>query len=158
VPALTSIPTINVGTTGANGTGVNSSGLAGTLIELNNVTISDVFNQTAGTSSTFISNWATHANNQGIITDGSGNSMVMYLWASSYSTCGAIAAAGGAIPTGSVDMSGFVDDFYTSSTGVTEAEFIPTSIVSVPEPGEMSLCAFGSALAGLFCYRFRKQA
>jgi hypothetical protein len=141
-PVLTTIPTINVGTTGANGAGVNSSGLAGSLITLDNVTISG-----AGTT------WATHANVTGAITDGSGNSMVMYLWASSYSSCGAIAAAGGAVPTGQVDMTGFVDDFYSSSTG-TEAEFVPVSITAVPEPAIYGLCGAGALL--MLGFRSRK--
>jgi len=140
VPAVTTIPVINVGTTLPAGGGINSSGLAGTLISLNNVTISGV---TTNGGVSFLSNWATHANNTGVITDGSGNSMVMYLWASSYSTCGAIAAAGGAIPTGQVDMTGFVDDFYTSSTGLTEAEFVPISITAIPVPEPASLALFG---------------
>lgn len=135
-PALTTIPTINVGTSLPAGAGINSSGFAGTLLTLDNVTISG-----AG------ANWATHANVTGTITDGSNNSMVMFLWASSYSSCGAIAAAGGPVPTGPVDMTGFVDDFYSSSTGVTEAEFVPTSIISVPEPTILGLCGAGALLA-----------
>jgi hypothetical protein len=135
-PVLTTIPTINVGTTLPAGGGVNASGFAGYLLALDGVTIS-------GTSA----NWTVHANVTGTITDGSGNSMVMYLWASSYSSCGAIAAAGGAVPTGPVDMTGFVDDFYSSSTGLTEAEFVPTSITSVPEPTILGLCGAGALLA-----------
>jgi hypothetical protein len=146
-PALTSIPTINVGT---NGNSINMSGLAGYLLSLNNVTISSVSNFTAGTT-TLLSNWATHANNEGLITDQGGHSMTMYLWASSYSTCGAIAASGGAIPTGLVDMTGFVDDFGNS------AEFIPISITAVPEPAALSLCGLGSLLA-FAGYRLRKKA
>jgi hypothetical protein len=147
-PVLTAIPTINVGTSLPNGGGLNASGLAGYLLALDNVTISG-----AG------ANWATHANVTGAITDGSGNSMVMFLWASSYSSCGAIAASGGAVPTGPVDMTGFVDDFYNSSTGVTEAEFVPTSISAVPEPVAVPFFGAGLALvAGLFCSRSRKNA
>ena len=153
-PALTTIPTINVGFTGANGTGVNASGYAGTLITLDNVSISGVYNQSANTPSILLSSWATHANNQGVITDGSGNSMEMYLWASSYSTCGAIAAAGGAIPTGLVDITGFVDDFYSSSTGAS-AEFVPVSITAVPEPAIYGLGGAGALLALVF--RSRKN-
>jgi hypothetical protein len=153
-PVVTTIPTINVGTTLPAGGGVNASGLAGYYLQLNNVTISDV---SLTGSSPYNANWLVHNNNQGIITDGSANSMVMYLYASSYSDCGAIAASGGLIPTGLVDMTGFVDDFYTSSTGVTEAEFVPVSITSVPEPSAMALGGLGSALAWV-CYRLRKKA
>jgi hypothetical protein len=145
-PAVTTIPTINVGFTGPAGTGLNASGLAGQLLQLNNVTISG-----AG------ANWATHANVTATITDPSNNSMVMYLWASSYSTCAAIANGGGAVPTGPVDMTGFVDDFYNTSTLTSEAEFVPTSItaLSVPEPTTLGLIGLG--LAGV-CYRLRKKA
>ena len=143
-PALTTIPTINVGTTLPAGGGINASGLAGTLLQLNNVTISG-----AGTT------WATHANTTATITDQSANSMVLYLWASSYSTDGAIAVggitapdpSGAPVPTGLVDMTGFVDDFYSSSTGITEAEFVPVSITSVvPEPTTLCLCGAGALL------------
>jgi hypothetical protein len=144
-PYLTTIPTINVGTTLPNGGGINSSGLAGTLLTLDNVTISG-----AG------ANWTQHANVTGAITDGSNNSMVMFLWASSYSSCGAIAAAGGPVPTGPVDMTGFVEDFYSTSTLTTTAEFVPTSITSVPEPTILGFCGAGALLAlGL---RSRKTA
>ena len=145
-PVLTTIPVINVGTTLPAGGGVNASGLAGTLLQLKNVTISGVG-----------PNWTVHANNQGTITDGGGNSMVMYLWASSYSTCGAIAASGGPVPTGPVDMTGFVSDFYNTSTLTTTAEFTPISITEVPEPSTLGLCGLASALAWVG-YRFRKQA
>jgi len=152
VPSLTTIPIINVGTTLPAGGGVNSSGLAGTLIQLNNVTIS-------GAGST----WAVHANTTATITDGSGNSMVMFLWASSYSTCGAIAVGGitapdptGApVPTGPVNMTGFVDDFYSSSTGITEAEFVPTSITSVPEPTGLAMFGVGGLLTLALALRRR---
>jgi len=136
-PLLATIPVINVGT---NGHALNSSGMAGRYLQLNNVTIS-------GTAA----NWTVHANNTGTITDSGGNSMTMFLWASSYSTCGAIAASGGAVPTGLVDMTGFVDDFGNS------AEFVPTSITVVPEPSAMSLCGIGSVLA-LVYGRWRKKA
>ncbi len=152
VPALTTIPVINVGTTLPAGGGINSSGLAGTLLQLNDVTISG-----AGTT------WATHANTTATITDGSGNSMVMYLWASSYSTDGAIAVGGinapdptGApVPTGPVDMTGFVDDFYTSSTGVTDAEFVPMSITQVPEPTGLAMFGVGGLLTLALALRRR---
>jgi hypothetical protein len=153
-PVRTTIPVINVGTTLPAGGGVNASGLAGTLLELDNVTISG-----AGTT------WAVHANTTATITDQSANSMVLYLWASSYSTAGAIAVGGitapdptgAAVPTGLVDMTGFVDDFYSTVTLTTEAEFVPISITQVPEPSAMVLCGLGFALAGVG-YRLRKKA
>ena len=143
VPRLTTIPVINVGT---NGHAVSQSGLSGTLLQLNNVTISGL-----GT------NYTVHANMTGTITDPSNNSMTLYLWASSYSTCGAIAASGGLVPTGQVDMTGFVSDFYSTVTSSIVAEFVPTSITEIPEPVAMNLCGLGAALAWV-CYRLRKKA
>jgi hypothetical protein len=142
-PVLTTIPTINVGT---NGYGLSLSGLGGKLLQLNNVTISG-----AG------ANWTTHANVTGTITDQSANSMTMYLWASSYSTAGAIAAAGGPVPTGLVDMTGFISDFYSTVTSSIAPEFVPTSITVVPEPMAMTLWGFGAALAWVG-YRLRRKA
>jgi hypothetical protein len=142
VPVVTTIPTINVGTTLPNGGGVNASGLAGTLVQLNNVTI--------GSSG----NFPTHNNLTTTVSDGV-NSMTLYFWASSYSTIGAM--GGTPIPDGTVDITGFVDDFYTSSSNTTSAEFVPISITEVPEPSAMALCGLGSALAWVG-YRLRKKA
>jgi hypothetical protein len=152
-PVLTTIPTINVGT---NAHGINSSGLATQLLTLNNVTISGVSN--IADSGAILSNWAIHANNQGLITDQGGHSMAMFLWASSYSACGAIAQNGDPIPTGQVNMTGFVEDFYTgTASNTTIAEFVPISITSVPEPAAIGLCGLGSVLAWV-CYRRNKKA
>ncbi len=141
-PILTTIPTINVGT---NSHGVSASGLSGALLQLNNVTISG-----AG------ANWAVHANVTGTITDESNNSMTMFLWASSYSTCGAIAQNGDPVPTGLVDMVGFISDFYNTSTLTTTPEFVPISITVVPEPAAVGLCGLASVLAWVGYRRCRK--
>ena len=145
-PVVTSIPVINVGTN-AGSHNLNASGLAGAYLELDNVTISG-----AG------ANWVPHGGNvQATITDQGGDSMIMYLWVTSYSTSGAIQATGGAVPTGLVDMTGFVDDFYATSLGGSYAEFVPTTITVVPEPTSIGLCGLGAALAWA-CYRLRKKA
>jgi hypothetical protein len=146
-PLVTTIPVINVGT---NGRGLNASGLAGAYLQLNNVTISNPTTNGVSTAGY----WGFHANVTAMIGDGS-NSMTMFLWASSYSTCAAIQAAGGLIPTGPVDITGFVDDF-SGSTGTT-AEFVPISITVVPEPAAIGLCGLGSLLAWVL-YRLRKKA
>jgi len=145
VPLLTTIPTINVGT---NGGGISLSGQGGKSLQLNNVTISG-----AGV------NWAFHQNVSGTITDQGNNSMTMFLWASSYSTCAAIAAGGGPVPTGLVDVTGFISDFYNSTLngGQIVPEFVPISITAVPEPAALGLCGLGSVLAWA-CYRLRKKA
>jgi hypothetical protein len=143
-PVLTTIPTINVGTNihGINGAVQNGRGLAGAYLQLNNVTIGAT------------GNWPTHATMSTTISDGA-NSMIMFFWASSYST---IAALGGtAIPQGPVDMTGFVDDFYATSLGGSYAEFVPITITAVPEPAAMGLCGLGAAVAWV-CYRLRKKA
>lgn len=140
-PVLTTIPTINVGT---NGGGISLSGLAGTLLQLQGVTIS-------GTGS---NRWQFHQNITGTITDEHNNSMTMFIWASSYSTCEAFGASGAAVPTGEVNMTGFLSDFYNTATSTLTAEFVPINIV--PEPVTMSFFGFGAALAW-FCYRFRKK-
>jgi hypothetical protein len=143
VPKVTSIPVVNVGT---NGHGLSLSGLGGTLLELDNVMISG-----AG------ANWAFHQNVTGTLTDQSNNHMTMFLWASSYSTCAAIAAGGGPVPTGPVDITGFLSDFYNTATSTLTPEFVPISITSVPEPVATTLCGLGSALAWI-CYRLRRKA
>jgi hypothetical protein len=146
VPLLTTIPTINVGT---NGGGISLSGLGGALLQLHNVTIS-------GTAA----NWPFHQNVTGTVTDQSNNSMTMFLWASSYSTCAAIAAGGGPVPTGPVDMTGFISDFFNSTLngGQIVAEFVPISINVVPEPSfALNFCGLGVGLAWV-CYRMRRKA
>lgn len=153
-PVLTTIPTINVG---LNSYGLNLAvqggiSLAGNYLQLNNVTI----------GGNLVANFPTHSNSGGVngnwtIADQHGNSMTLFFWASSYSTDGAM--AGQPIPTGPVDMTGFVDDF-TSGSGtnaITTAEFVMTSYSVVPEPSAMNLCGIGSALAWV-CYRWRKKA
>ena len=131
VPALTTIPTINVGT---NAFAINSSGLAGTLIQLNNV----------GISANGATLFPTHSNATWLITDASGNSMTLFFWASSYSTDGAM--GGTPLPGGTVDMTGFVDDFGNT------AEFVPMSITVVPEPATLALAGLGG-LSVLFLRR-----
>jgi hypothetical protein len=136
-PLLETVSAINL-------TATNSEALlgsaAGYLIQLDNVTLGN-----AG------STWATHANVTTSVTDNTGT-MILYDWASSYSVDGAL--GGTAVPTGPVDVTGFID-FYAPSS---ETEFIPVSIVSVPEPTAMSLCGLGSILVGMFSYRLRKKA
>lgn len=140
-PVLTTIPTINVGT---NGHAINLSGLAGYYLQLNNVTISS-----NGITSGLV--LPVHGNGTYQITDGANNSMTMFFWASSYSKDGAMGGDG--LPTGPVNMTGFVDDFGNS------AEFVPITIngLTVPEPSVLNICGLGSVLAWV-CFRLRKKA
>ena len=137
-PAVVTIPQINA-TTEVNN--LINTPYAGYYIQLDNVTITGApaVWPTAGANGTYT------------VTDGA-NSMVLFDWTTSYSTDGAL--GGTTIPTGPVDLDGFVDFFATSS----EAEFIPTSVISVPEPASMSMFAIGAIMTGVFCYRLRKKA
>jgi hypothetical protein len=134
---LTTIPAINI-----NGAQLPLN-VAGYYLELDNVTIT-------GAPAVF----PTHANGTYGVTDGA-NSMVMFYWASSYSVDGAM--AGSAIPTGPVDIDGFVDSFGTGTAA--EAEFVPMLITPVPEPSVLSLFGVGGAGSVLaLISRFRKKA
>jgi hypothetical protein len=74
-------------------------------------------------------------------------SMEFYYWASSYSS---IAAWGGtAIPTGTLDVYGFL-----TQSGSYGPELTPLAIVQVPEPSTILLV--GAALAGLLAIRRRR--
>ena len=133
---VATIPQLNVATL--------PQGIAGHLIELDNVTISG--------GGTFSSIFPTYAggNVSYTVTDGSANSMVLYDWVTSYSSAAAL--GGAAVPTGLVDIIGF-DSVFTSGSTST-AEFTPISITSVPEPSTLAL----SALGGLaLLLKFRRQ-
>ena len=147
-PTLTTIPTVNVGT---NGHGVSASGLSGELLQVNNVTIGGYLYP----NFPFHNNSGTATNGNWTITDGANNSMTLFYWASSYSVDGAM--AGQPIPTGLVDVTGFISDFYSTVTSSITPEFVPVSFTAVPEPSAMDLCGIGSALAWV-CYRFRRKA
>jgi len=136
-PTVVTIPQINVTSETANG--LINTPYVGYYLQLNNVTIGAT------------GNWPTHANETTTVSDGV-NTMVLYFWASSYSTIGAM--GGAAIPTGPVDMTGFVDFFASSS----EAEFVPTSISPVPEPSALSLCGGIGSLLAWVGYRLRKKS
>ena len=116
---------------------------AGYYLELDNVQIS-------GISGTF-----GIANLTGTITDQGGNSMTLYYWPTSYSV--PVANLGGtAIPTGLVNMTGFVSVYTTpGSTG----EFTPMTITAaVPEPATLALLAAGGVCAlALHCLRRRSR-
>jgi hypothetical protein len=137
-PTLATIPQLNVSTL--------PQSIAGSLIELDNVTISG--------GGSFSSIFPTYAggNVSYTVTDGSANNMVLYDWVTSYSTAAAL--GGTAVPTGPVDIIGF-DSVFTSGSTST-AEFTPISIISVPEPTTLSLCG-GCALLALM-FRSRRKA
>lgn len=91
-------------------------------------------------------NFPTHANATYTLTDPSGNNpLKLFLWANSYSSAGAL--GGTPIPTGAVDIDGFVDFFNGTS------EFVPFSIsaatAATPEPTSLGLLLSGIAALGL---------
>jgi hypothetical protein len=122
--------------------------LAGYYLQLNNVTIGG----TGGVGGLFPTYaQATVATETFTITDATGT-MTMFDWVTSYSTDGAM--AGSAVPTGPVNMEGFV----SYNTGGPE-EFTPTSIQAVvPEPSVLALCGEGAGAAMALFYAFRKKA
>jgi len=115
-PILTTIPAINAVTT-------SSFNLLEYLVTLDNVYF---------TSFTANGLFPTHANLDFTATDGT-NTLEGFYWPSSYSTEDPF--AGTPIPTGTVDMTGFLSVFGT------EVQFTPISIV--PEPASLSLLALG---------------
>ncbi|MGD0251743.1 MAG: PEP-CTERM sorting domain-containing protein [Verrucomicrobiota bacterium] len=119
--------------------------IAGYLVTLDNVSL---YTDSAATIPVS-GNFATHANVTLYAKDGSGNIMEVYDWASSYSVDGAL--GGTAIPTGLVDITGFVDQ-----SGTYPVEFVPMSITAVPEPATLGLCGAGGLLALIF--RLRRKA
>ena len=125
VPAIgtSTIPTLNQATLPEN--------VAGYLWTLDNVTISGI----SGTFGT--------ANLTGTITDPGNNSMTLYYWPTSYSVAN-VNLDGMAIPTGPVDMTGFVSVYNNTSP-----EFTPLSITPVPEPGTLAAFGLGGLLLAL---------
>jgi hypothetical protein len=136
-PSVYAIPTLTASTT-------IPLTMAGYLVTLDNVSL---YTDSAATIPVS-GNFATHANTTLYAKDASGNIMEVYVWASSYSTDGAM--GGTPIPTGTVDMTGFVDE----SSGYP-VEFVPMSITSVPEPATLSLCGAGGLL--MLVFRLRRK-
>jgi len=141
-PKIFTIPSLNVATL--------PPGIAGNLVEVQNVTITGT--GVGGLFPTF--SQATTATETYTMTDSGGNSMTLFDWVTSYSTCAAF--GGSPIPTGPVTLIGF-DSVFTSGTTST-AEFTPIAGIPivVPEPTTMALCGAGGLLALMF--RLRRKA
>lgn len=128
------VPGIGTSTVATLNQSTIPNNIAGYLWTVDNATISGIT-----TASTF-----GIANLTGSISDSSG-SMTLYYWATSYSMA-VQNLYGSTIPTGPVDVTGFVDQF--SGTD----EFIPISITAVPEPTTLALAGIGG-LSMLFLRR-----
>ena len=139
---LPGITTTTIPIASASGTGTLPLSLAGTLLTIDNVTLYTDSAATVPASGSF----ATHANTTLYMKDTDGNIMELYVWASSYSTCGAL--GGTQIPTGTVDVTGFL-----SQSGTFDPEMTPFSITEVPEPSTLTLIGLG--VAGLLINRRR---
>jgi len=110
------------------------------LFTLNDVTITGAPATTWGHGAT-----GSAANESMTITDGNGNSMTLFYWPSSYSVDGEF--YGTAIPTGPVNITGFVSVF-------GNAQFTPVSITPAPEPGCFAILGVSGAM--LVCARQRR--
>lgn len=117
---------------------------AGYLLALDNVSL---YSDSAATIPVS-GNFATHANTALYARDSGGNIMEIYVWASSYSVDGAL--GGTPIPTGNVDITGFV-----SQSGTFPAEITPLSITAVPEPTSFALFGAGGLLTLTLALRRR---
>jgi hypothetical protein len=139
---VSTIPTVNVPTLPFS--------VAGYFLQLNDVTIGGS-GGVGGLFPTYAQ--ATTATETFTVTDSANNSMTLFDWVTSYSTDGAM--GGTAVPTGPVNIDGFVDVFGTGTAA--SAEFVPMVITSVvPEPDALKLCGEGLLVAAL--YVFRKKA
>jgi hypothetical protein len=132
-PSVYTIPELT-----ASGTGAIPLTMAGYLVTLDNVSLYS----NAGATTPVSGNFATHANTTLYAKDASGNIMEVYVWASSYSTDGAL--GGTPIPTGTVDITGFIDQ-----SGTYPVELVPMAITPVPEPATLTLCAGGLLMLAL---------
>jgi hypothetical protein len=126
-----SVPAVQTGTIPQLNVATLPYSTAGYEWTVDNVTLSGFTTFAVGSSSD---------NQTGTITDGSANSMALYYWQSSYSM--SAANLDGFTPQAGqeYDVTGF-DSVYDST-----AQFIPISIVPVPEPATLSLCGMGGLM------------
>ncbi|MGA2440217.1 MAG: PEP-CTERM sorting domain-containing protein, partial [Tepidisphaeraceae bacterium] len=140
LPAITTatIPQLNLATMQLGGPPVPGGLAVGEyLFNVDNVTLSS--NPGSGGNTLTAGETFGTANLDFLMTDSSSNSMVFYYWPTSYSTT-LQNLYGMVIPTGPVDLTGFVSVF-PGTPGT--AEFTPISVTAVPEPASLGGLAVG---------------
>jgi hypothetical protein len=115
---------------------------AGYVLQLQNVTLYTDSGATTPASGNFA-----NANTAFYVKDSGGNIMELYFWVTSYSADAAM--IGTAIPTGPVNITGFV-----SQSGTFPVEMTPLAFTAVPEPSTVALVGVG--LMGMFFIRRRR--
>jgi len=128
----------------------NNSAVVGYYIELQNVTYS-------GSTGSFQSTFPTYAQANTVdesytISDNTG-SMTMFDYVTSYSTCGAL--GGTAVPTGPVDVYGFISIFPSSGLPGGGLPELTVTAIAVPEPSTVMLV--GAGLLSLLAVRRRRS-
>jgi len=129
---------------------VLANGLSSYIVSLSDVKITAGYGTTVNPYATVFPNYAqaTVATESYTITDTGGNTAEMFDWVTSYSTDDLF--GGTAVPTGLVNMTGFVDSF---------AEFVPMTITSANAPdasSTMAMLGIGSMVCLGFARRFKK--
>jgi hypothetical protein len=127
---------------------VLGNGLSSYIVELDNVKITSGFGSLANPSyATVFPNYqqANITTETYTVTDSGGNKGEMFDWVTSYSTDDLF--GGTAVPTGPVDMTGFVDSF---------GEFVPMSITAVATPDATSTMAM-LGIGSMVCLGVRRR-
>jgi len=142
IASMTSLTHVSTGNSVPTPMGYTvSQSIAGYVLRLQNVTLYTDSAATIPVSGNFAA-----ANTALYAKDSNGDIMETYFWYTSYSADGAM--VGNPIPTGPVDIIGFV-----SQSGSFAPEITPLAFVTVPEPSTMVLIAL--AMLGLLGFRRR---